>query len=111
MSTLLKLLPPTYSAFEKHLIWEALSTMIDKGAQIPKPRINPCDNYGWTMDERIQSPNQPGHKKWNIHADALKDVTVWVGRGAFIARLVTAARGWQISAAMNDDYSDSDTLT
>ena len=50
-STLLKLLPPTEDAFIQHLRRAALATVLDKTAHISKPNIQPCQDYGWTMDD------------------------------------------------------------
>ena len=49
-STLLKLLAPTERAYEQHLKRAALATSIDKSAQICKPSVEPCEDYGWAVD-------------------------------------------------------------
>ena len=48
-STLLKVLPPTETAYEQHLKRAALTTAINKSAHICKPNVEPCEDYGWTV--------------------------------------------------------------
>ena len=57
-STLLKLLPPTESAYEQHIKRVALATAIDKSAHICKPNVEPCEDYGWTVDNGNLMPVQ-----------------------------------------------------
>ena len=63
-STLLKLLPPTDNTFQQHLKRAALATLIDKSAHICKPHIEPCEDYGWIIDDGKMVPVQSTHPNW-----------------------------------------------
>ena len=54
-STLLKLLPPTESAYEEHLRRAALAF---------KPNVEPCEGYGWTVDNGYMMPVQSTRQAW-----------------------------------------------
>ena len=62
--TLLKLLPPTESAYEQHIKRVALATAIDKSAHICKPNVEPCEDYGWTVDNGNLMPVQSTRQAW-----------------------------------------------
>ena len=63
-STLLKLLPPTESAYEQHIKRVALATAIDKSAHICKPNVEPYEDYGWTVDNGNLMPVQSTRQAW-----------------------------------------------
>ena len=63
-STLLKLLAPTESAYEQHLERAALATSIDKSAQICKPSVEPCEDYGWAVDNAYLMAGQSTRQSW-----------------------------------------------
>ena len=63
-STLLKLLPPTESAYEQHIKRTALATAIDKSAHIGKPNVEPCEDYGWTVGHGCLKPVQSTRQAW-----------------------------------------------
>ena len=63
-SILLKLLPPTESAYEQHIKRVALATAIDKSAHICKPNVEPCEDYGWTVDNGNVMPVQSTRQAW-----------------------------------------------
>ena len=63
-STLLKVLPPTESAYEQHLRRAALATAIDKSAHICKPNVEPCYDYGWTVDNGYLMLVQYKRQSW-----------------------------------------------
>ena len=54
-STLLKVLPPTYSAYEQHIRRAALAY---------KPNVEPCEDYGWTVDNGYLVPVQSTRQAW-----------------------------------------------
>ena len=63
-STLVNLLAPTESAYEQHLKRAALATSIDKSAQICKPSVEPCEDYGWAVDNDYLMAGQSTRQSW-----------------------------------------------
>ena len=52
-STLLKVLPPMESSYEQHRRRAALAC---------KPNVEPCEDYGWTVDNGYLMPVQSTHQ-------------------------------------------------
>ena len=63
-STLLKLLPPTENAYEQHVKHAALATAIDESAHICKRNVEPCEDYGWIVDNGYLMPVQSTRQAW-----------------------------------------------
>ena len=57
-TSLLKVLPPTESAYEQHLRRAVLTC---------KPNVEQCEDYGWTVDNGYLIPVQLTRQAWPQH--------------------------------------------